>query len=208
MEEKEHRKHLSKFKKPELIQFIINDQNNVQKTLKHHMDKNKRLGQEIRELNNIIAANKNIVSEDGNIVSGIWEKKYIKCLNKNDKLKSEINNQKAEIARLHDNKRLEILRKELERYKLKWDLQNLGLNKKQFLFIVYKRLKDQDKTYTCSGYVKKESLNHVKILIHAKGTNDRFSYIINKESIIDIKEYYDSPENYISYDELEKLDKK
>lgn len=123
-------------------------------------------------------------------------------------LQNELFNLKKELIISQDSKKIKILNKELEKYKQKWDYYNLGLNFKDFVFLRYKRLNAEKETYTLMGYIKKESINHLKLHIHDNKRNTLLCYYINKDNIIDIKVYDNKPDNYITYEELNTLKSK
>lgn len=132
-------------------------------------------------------------------------------LNKKD---ITINNYEETIKKLKDElemtyrlQAIKINALNLEREKILQGLNNLGLNKGDYIFIEYLKTEKEKKAYQNYGFVLRETLNHIKFIIHDLKRNAAHSYIVNKQYIRGIKCYDGVPENYISFEELLKMRK-
>jgi hypothetical protein len=94
-----------------------------------------------------------------------------------------LKNQKIEINKLLYEK--DLMKKEI--FNLKSSLNTLGLNLWDKIYLEYKTIKGNSRH--CLAYVRKETINHLKVSVYDPKENRYWSYIILKELITGIKLY-------------------
>lgn len=137
-----------------------------------------------------------------------YKELYLKEKKEKEELKeihehTKINLKKVRAEGGEESLKIKALKLDMERIKLSRDLLMLGLNKGDYIFLIAKRR--DGKKYTYSGFVTKETLHHITLLIHDTKRNAGYKYLIKKEETNDIKLFDGDRNATIKYKDLLEL---
>lgn len=126
-------------------------------------------------------------------------------------LKNQVESLKKKVDVLKEQLRLqELAQRErvinLERSYQEFMLKeyNLGFNKGDYIYVQYYKI-DMRKAHYQLGFVVKETLMHIKIVVYDRKRNSAHKYLIHKTLIKGIKHYDGDESSIITYEDLMKL---